>query len=104
MRRHNDLGHMCVISRKGDPVAGQIWIEVDHLNGTASLYTPAPSGLLADGAERQFQKRFSEAAPSRIRERIAQEIEFDPDVWVVTLEMRKGDPGLMVVADPSAGG
>ena len=33
VRRHNDLGNMCVVSRKGDPIAGQIFIEIDHLDG-----------------------------------------------------------------------
>ena len=34
VRRHNDLGHICVVARRGDPLAGQIFLEVDHLNGT----------------------------------------------------------------------
>ncbi|NMA99729.1 MAG: DUF1491 family protein, partial [Phyllobacteriaceae bacterium] len=34
VRRHNDLGNMCVVARRGDPIAGQIFIEVDHLDGT----------------------------------------------------------------------
>ena len=32
VRRHNDLGHMCVVARRGDPIAGQIFIEIDHRN------------------------------------------------------------------------
>ena len=40
VRRHNDLGHFCVVERRGDPIAGQLFIELDHLNGTKSLYVP----------------------------------------------------------------
>ena len=43
VRRHNDIGHICVVARRGDPVAGQIFLLVDHLNGTVSLFTPAPA-------------------------------------------------------------
>ncbi len=48
VRRHNDIGHMCVVTRRGDPIAGQIFVEVDHLNGEVSLYMPAPATALAD--------------------------------------------------------
>jgi len=99
VRRHNDLGRMCVIARKGDPVAGQVWIEVDHLNGTHSLYVPAPSLLKADNADhRLFQCRYERVEAQKIRERITQEAEFDPDLWVVALEMRDGDPGIEIAA------
>lgn len=100
MRRHNDLGHMCVVSRKGHPVAGQIWIEIDHLNGNVSLFTPAPmASMIDESAERYFQKRFDHVEPATVRERIAREIDFDPDMWVIALELRSGDLGIDVVAD-----
>lgn len=95
VRRHNDIGHICVIVRKGDPIAGQIFIEIDHLNGTCSLLTPAPSTARADGDEdRLFVKRFERAEPQAIRDRIAREADFDPDLWVIALEMRGDDPGV----------
>lgn len=103
IRRHNDLGQMCVVARKGDPVAGQIWIEVDHLNGTVSLFAPAPGlGLQEQSLDRQFERRFDKAVPERARERLASEIEFDPDVWIISLESRSDDPGITIVnADPA---
>ena len=95
VRRHNDLGHMCVVSRRGDPVAGQIFVEVDHLNGSVSLYTPAPSALRGDdSANRLFQLRYDHADPEKTRARIAQEHNFDPDLWVVSLELRNGEVGV----------
>jgi len=97
VRRHNDIGHVCVVSRRGDPIAGQIFVEVDHLNGEVSLYTPAPATSLADNTEdRVFQLRFDHVAPDKVRERIDREHDFDPDLWVVSLELRKGEPGLEV--------
>ena len=95
VRRHNDIGHICVVSRKGDPIAGQIFIEIDHLNGTVSLLTPAPSASLAEGEEdRLFVKRFDHGEPSAVRDRIAREADFDPDLWVLSLEMRGDDAGV----------
>jgi hypothetical protein len=98
VRRHNDLGRLCVVSRRGDPIAGQIFVEVDHLNGTESLYTPAPSAARADDdPDRVFQCRFERVAPEKVRQRIAREAEFDPDLWVLSLELRSGELGLTVV-------
>lgn len=98
VRRHNDLGHMCVVSTRGDPIAGQLFIEVDHLNGTVSLYTPAPSAARTDdGEDRVFQLRFDRVEPGKVAERIAQEKRFDPDLWVIGVEMRSGDIGLSLV-------
>lgn len=99
VRRHNDQGHICVVSRRGDPVAGQIWVEVDHLDGAASLYTPAPASLLAESGNRVFQRRYHREPAAKVTARIAQEAEFDPDLWTITLEMRDGDPGLDVTEE-----
>jgi hypothetical protein len=99
VRRHNDIGHICVISRKGDPIAGQIFIEIDHLNGTASLLTPAPATARSDDqADRLFTKRFARAEPAMVRQRIESEAGFDPDLWVISLEMRADDAGVTLVA------
>lgn len=99
VRRHNDIGHMCVVSRRGDPLAGQIFVEVDHLNGEVSLYAPAPASSFAGNPEeRVFQRRFDHVEPGRLRERLAQEEKFDPDFWVISVELRSGDLGLLVVA------
>lgn len=94
VRRHNDIGHFCVVSRRGDPIAGQIFIEIDHLTGTSSLFTPAPSALRADedDAGPLFSLRFDHVETARVAERIRREVDFDPDFWVVSLEMRNGDP------------
>src|SRR3569623_1863145 len=94
VRRHNDLGHICVVARRGDPVAGQIFIVLDHLNGTMSLFTPAPTAAgREDDAGRVFQRRFDHAEPDKVDARIAREADFDPDLWVLSLEMRQDDPG-----------
>ena len=97
VRRHNVLGNMCVVSRRGDPIAGQVFIEVDHLDGTRSLFTPAPMASRQDDASLVFQRRFSHVEPPKVMERIAQEVKFDPDLWVLSLDLRGDDVGIEVV-------
>jgi hypothetical protein len=98
VRRHNDIGNICVVVRKGDPIAGQIFIEIDHLNGTGSLLTPAPSSARQEGDEdRLFVRRFEHVEPRAIAERIAREANFDPDLWVLALEMRGDEAGVTLV-------
>ena len=95
VRRHNDIGHICVIARHGDPIAGQIFIVLDHLNGTQTLFGPAPATARVDGdADRIFVRVLEAAEPVAVRERLAREDRFDPDFWVVDVEMRGGDIGV----------
>ncbi|NMA99474.1 MAG: DUF1491 family protein, partial [Phyllobacteriaceae bacterium] len=72
---------------------------VDHLDGTRSLYTPAPSVSRReeDGAGQVFQARFLRVEAEKVRERIAQEVDFDPDLWVLSLDMRGDDLGIELV-------
>ena len=97
VRRHNDLGHMCVVARRGDPIAGQVFIEVDHLDGTRSLFTPAPMASRQDNASLVFQRRFAHVEPAKVSERIAREVAFDPDLWVLSIDLRGDDLGIEVI-------
>jgi hypothetical protein len=99
VRRHNDLGEICVIVNRGDPIAGQIFIEIDHLDGRASLLTPAPSTARAPGDEdRIFVRRFAQVDPSKVTARVALERGYDPDLWVISLETRSSDIGVTEIA------
>lgn len=102
VRRHNDLGNMCVVAKRGDPIAGQVFIEVDHLDGTRSLYTPAPVVSRGDTAGLVFQRRFGRVEPDMVRQRIARESDFDPDLWVLSVDLRGDDLGIDVVTDQAS--
>ena len=94
VRRHNDIGNICVVVRRGDPIAGQIFIEIDHLNGTGSLLTPVPSVAREEGEEdRIFVRQFDHVDQQTIRARIEREHDFDPDLWVIAVETRGDDVG-----------
>lgn len=95
VRRLNSVGDFCVVSRKGDKDAGQIWIEIDHLDGKHTLLAPAPSNSDATGKE--FITRVNGGDAQSVQNRIAQEVEYDPDFWVVSVETRKADLGITIV-------
>ncbi len=108
VRRHNDLGNICVVSRRGDAIAGQVWIEIDHLNGQFSLFCQAP-GFMQTSKENAwlFQCIFDRKDTKEVQQRIAREANFDPDFWLLTLESRAdrhetdghgSDHGLDIVA------
>ncbi len=97
VRRHNDIGHICVVAYRGDATAGQIFIEIDHLDGTGSLLVPAPAVAVAEESEdRLFVLRLDHVEPSEVAQRIEREQRIDPDLWVIALEMRGSDAGVEI--------
>jgi hypothetical protein len=80
-----------VLRRRGSAEAGAIFVKVDRLDGTASLYGPAPQALLGDrGDERLFTPVMVDALPPDIEERVKREVRFDPDLWLVEVDDRTG--------------
>ena len=65
---------------------------------TCALPISAPAAARTDdGEDRVFQLRFDRVEPAKVRERIVQEQKFDPDLWVIGVEMRSGELGLSLV-------
>lgn len=82
-----------VLRRRGAKEAGAIFVKLDRLDGTAALYGPAPQTLAEDDGQRRFQ-HLLDADPLTIEERVARELRFDSDLWLVEIENRAGDPRL----------
>ena len=104
VRRASDVGAECVIARRGAAEAGAIFVSVDRLDGTGDLYTPAPQSLFASGEEAEYADRlFSQALSRRpsaeIADRLAKEIRFDSDLWVVAIADRAGRPFVEVAPE-----
>jgi hypothetical protein len=96
LRRCGVEGVSAVLRRRGAAEAGAIFVKVDHLNGQATLYGPAPQSLAADapiGVDRIFTRIHSGASigSGAAEERLKREIAFDPDLWIV--EVEKGVEG-----------
>jgi hypothetical protein len=84
-------GVSAVLRRRGAAEAGAIFVKVDHLNGRATLYEPAPQSVSAvaqPGVERLFARAHSglSVGSDEAEERLKREITFDPDLWIVEVE------------------
>ena len=91
LRRCGVEGISAVLRRRGAAEAGAIFVKVDHLNGRATLYGPAPQSLVADaphGVDRIFARAHSVSHinSDEAEERLKREVAFDPDLWIVEIE------------------
>jgi hypothetical protein len=91
-------GLVAVLRRRGAAEAGAIFVKLDRLDGTAALYGPAPQALAEDDGARRFQ-HVLDADPLAVEDRFERERRFDPDLWLVEIENRAGDPRLELVAE-----
>jgi hypothetical protein len=104
LRRCQIEGAFPVVRRRGAEEAGAVFITINRLDGTATLYGPAPQTAFDDSqpAERIFTAIVGAHTPvpeTEIEARLAREIRFDPDVWILEVEDRAGRNFLDRVVD-----
>jgi hypothetical protein len=92
LRRCQAEGVPAVVVRRGDEAAGAIFICVDHLDGTVTLYGPAPAGVEGSETERRWvsclqPKPASSAVASAY---LARQSRFDSDLWIIEIEDKRG--------------
>jgi hypothetical protein len=99
IRRCNNEGAFAAVRRRGAEEAGAIFIKLNRLDGTATLYGPAPQTAFDD--ERPADRAFVAVAGSPepkaeadVEQYLAKQIRFDPDLWIVEVEDRVGRPFL----------
>lgn len=93
LRRCQTEGVFGAVRRRGAEDAGAVFVKVATLDGQAMLYVPAPQTAYDD--ERPFERVFVPASQAPqpeadVEARLAKEIRFDPDVWIVETEDRAG--------------
>ncbi|SDR54926.1 hypothetical protein SAMN05444161_5806 [Rhizobiales bacterium GAS191] len=97
LRRCAVQGVVAVLRRRGAAEAGAIFVKLDRLDGTATLYGPAPpTEDMPQGVDRLFARMHATEAvtPADVEARLARQRNFDPDIWVVEVEDRGGRPFL----------
>ncbi len=100
LRRCAVEGVPAVLRRRGAAEAGAIYVKVDHLDGTASLYGPAPQSLLEEGAgERLFAPMLARVMPLDVEDRMRREGRFDPDYWLIEIDDPQGRHFLDIAED-----
>jgi hypothetical protein len=95
LRRCAVEGAFAAVRRRGAEEAGAIFIKVSRLDGTATLYGPAPQSAFDETrpADRVFTAMLGGDKPAPdadVEARLAREIGFDPDVWILETEDRAG--------------
>ena len=95
LRRCDVEGVFAAVRRRGAEEAGAIFIKINRLDGTGTLYGPAPQSVFDEArpADRFFTPLVGRAAPAAdgdLEARLAKEIRFDPDLWIIEVEDRTG--------------
>jgi hypothetical protein len=91
VRRCHVEGAFAAIVKRGAEEAGAIYIKLNRLDGTGTLYGPAPQTAFdaAQPTDRVFTivlGRQGPAPEAEIDARLKREIGFDPDIWIVEVE------------------
>src|SRR5208282_1952716 len=92
LRRCASEGVAAVLRRRGSPEAGAIFVKIDRLDGFSALFSPAPQSEAREGYDRLFARAHREdwLENEKIEAKLAREISFDSDLWVIEVEDRKG--------------
>lgn len=89
VRRAFSAGGFAAIARRGAAEAGAVMIVLRGRSGEARLFAPAPQTSYDE--ERPEERRFVEVPAATdeeaVQARIGRELRFDPDLWVVDLEV-----------------
>lgn len=93
IRRCGVEGAFAGLRRRGGAEAGAIFIVIDRLDGTGTLYGPAPQAAYdGESLERAFSRLHKEESVPRetIEARLDKELRFDSDCWIIEVEERSG--------------
>lgn len=101
LRRAFAGGGFAAVLHKGADEAGAIFIRLRSRLGLETLYGPAPQSLLEDTArpDRLFEARLRDAEAEAVEAMLARELRFDPDCWIVELEVEGRGDLFDIVAD-----
>ena len=91
-RRVFAAGGFAAVEKRGADEAGAIFIRLVGRDGRVSLYAPAPQTSAAEVEQappggRLFEARLSDAVSDEAAALLERERRFDPDLWIVDLEI-----------------
>lgn len=80
-------GISMIVTHKGDPAHGALFLKINKLDGTAYVYNQAR----LEGERVWLPALSTKAIPEREADHyLAEQIAFDPDLWVIEVEDRQG--------------
>jgi hypothetical protein len=94
LRRVQGAAGFAALLRRGFADAGAVFIVVQNGMGETILFGPAPQTSYGDRADedRRFIEILRTADDGEISARLERETRFDPDAWIVELEIGREDP------------
>ena len=93
-----------VLRHRGAAEAGTIFVKVDHRDGTASLFGPAPQSLVESGSsDRLFTTLLARAPPVDVEDRMRRERKFDPDLCLLEVDSGTIPPHLSIADESDTG-
>lgn len=98
LRQATLAGGFAAVLRRGAEEAGAVFIVVRARNGGLRLFRPAPQSAY-DGPgpeDRLFTPDASLAGEEEINRALERETRFDPDVWILEVEIAGDDPGALI--------
>jgi len=80
------------VVRHGDNDAGVIYIKINRLDGTATLFGPAPSPISETPYEQSWMVHLDGDGMSeqKVDNFLQRQIQFDSDLWILEVEDRNG--------------
>jgi hypothetical protein len=93
LRRCQGAGVFGAVRRRGAEEAGAVFVKVALMDGNAMLFTPAPQTVYDDvrPIDRFFVPVSAQPVPeASVEQRLAKEIRFDPDAWIIETEDKEG--------------
>lgn len=93
VRRAFALGGFAAVERRGAAEAGAVLVALRGRLGEIRLYSPAPQTSYDEArpGERLFAETLRSDDEDEVRQRIERELRFDPDLWVLELELGEDD-------------
>lgn len=91
MRRVFSAGGFAAIVNRGSPEAGAVHVLTRNRLGEMSLFSPAPQ--TSYDTSKPDERLFSavrDLTNDQIEARLEKERKFDPDIWIVELEVASG--------------
>ena len=92
LRRCASANAFAVVARKGDETAGSVIVKVNLLDGRARVFSTAYN----EKGERVWLMALKDdpASDADAESYIQRSVSRDPDIWVIEVEDRGGDPRL----------
>jgi len=89
VRRVFSLGGFAAVAKKGVEEAGAIFVRQRFRDGSETLFGPAPQALVIDEGRdaRMFEVRLERGEAIAVDTLLERERRFDPDFWVLEVEL-----------------